>query len=181
MMAWVDVETTGLDITRDALLEVGLIITDDDFHELARWSAPIWTLDEALWRGRENEIVNAMHAANGLFRDCRGPKAVQLFEAEEALIALMGRDDFEVQPPMCGSSVHFDRAILQIWMPKFEEMFHYRNIDVSTLKELAARWWPKMILSRPPDRKMHRVIPDIEDSIAELRHYRDRIDDALER
>lgn len=180
MFAFVDVETTGLDLSMDFLLEVGLVITDDNLNIVESFSTPIWSMASIIRRAEENEIVREMHTANGLLAACRDREddnVLELWRAQNILMGIMAKYP---ETPMCGSSVHFDRAMLQRWMPALEEMFHYRNIDVSTMKELAERWWPNIALSRPADRKLHRVIPDIEDSIAELYYYREYIDSVIE-
>jgi oligoribonuclease len=175
-MAWVDVESTGLEPELDHILEIGLIITDDDLNEVARWSGTIWTPNSNLTRLYDNEIVRSMHTKNGLLEAVKSDEALELAKAQQELLMMM---DPYSDVPMCGSSVHFDRAMLRRWLPAFEACFHYRNIDVSTVKELVVRWWPSLVLRRPEDRKLHRVIPDIEDSIAELGFYRNCIDNDL--
>lgn len=167
-MGWVDVESTGLDTENDVLLEVGVIITDDDLTEIDRYSLTIWHPHRVLHRSCDNFVRN-MHIHSGLWSLVQSDNSTTLFNANKFFTRWMERYP---DLPMCGSSVHFDRAMLRRWMPEFEARFHYRNVDVSTLKELAYRWWPSMYDSRPTDRKIHRVIPDIEDSIAELHHYR---------
>lgn len=178
MMGWVDVETTGLDPQRDFIVEVGCIITDDNLEELARTSWVIHAPPKAFTRIYDNEIVYEMHVANGLLEELVKGFGTPIGLVREELEKFVA--PFTPNLPMCGSSVHFDRAMLHAWMPSVEALFHYRNCDVSTLKELAQRWWPNMAAIRPAERKLHRVIPDIEDSIAELRHYRSYIDEAIE-
>lgn len=169
MIAWTDVETTGLEPRDGALLEVGVILTDDQLDEIARLAVllePPLNVRKLL----RPEVV-AIHDAgegNNLLADCEF-HGISHSIAETELCAWLTHHGAE-RPVMAGSSVHFDRAWLRAKLPVLEAKFHYRSIDVSSFKELNARWhfapeWAK-------GRKLHRALPDIEDSIAELRHYR---------
>jgi oligoribonuclease len=169
MMAWVDCETTGLDAHKDLLLEVGIIITDDFLNVLDRKS---YSLYHAAARDRAGGYVQEMHDVSGLWSDCK-TKGVAVAAAELWLLEWLTGYVEPDAAPMCGSTVHFDRAFLKVNMPKLEDHFHYRNIDVSTVKELARIWNKVAFDLRPDDEiKFHRVIPDIEASIAELHHYK---------
>lgn len=165
MILWVDVETTGLDPAKHDLLEVGLCLTDDRLHPVAETCvlgyAPV-TADYI-----HPEVI-AMHDGNGLWRGCR-ERGRDLFENEEFLIRWFRAHVGDESVPMGGSTISFDRAWLKAKMPRLEALFHYRNIDVSTLKELNKRfhWMPEW----EGDRDIHRALPDIEDTISELKWY----------
>lgn len=174
MIAWVDVETTGLDPRVHHLLEVGVIVTDDELDEVGRTS--VLLAPPAHARVTMKAEVVAMHEDNGLWAEARDEGYIDRYRAQSELclfLRRMGADD-AVMPVMGGSSVHFDRAWLKYHLPLFEEMFHYRNIDVSTLKELNRRW--HFAEEWTGDRDIHRSLPDLEDTIAHLRHYHEAID-----
>lgn len=165
MICWVDVETTGLDPQKDTLLEVGVILTTDNLGEVDRTSVVLSATCAQLVSMKS--MVYDMHEKSGLIAAVE-TEGVELEEATSRLVQwLLER---EAIPVMAGNTVGFDRAWLRAKMPLFEALFHYRSIDVSSLKELNARWGfaPKW----EGDRKIHRSLPDLEDSIAELQHYR---------
>lgn len=181
-MVWVDVETTGLS-TEGKLLEVGFVTTDSNLKVLSK-SNWLFSIDRADLSTFENEALK-MHSASGLLFDCLGAPKTGLsphLRSGEGVVSGMerwlkyqinwveGAQGF----PMAGSSVHFDRAWLKARAPLIEKLFHYRNIDVSTLKNLARLWYPDLP-AWGGDRKTHRAIADIEDSIAELAYYRECI------
>lgn len=170
-MVWVDCEMTGLDLARDALVEVAVIVTDPDLNPLAAGmdlliKPPAGTLD-----GME-PVVREMHSASGLLTDLASA-TLSLAAAEEQLLAYVR--EYVPEPrrvPLCGNSVFTDRAFLARDMPEFERWLHYRMIDVSSIKELCRRWYPKAYYNAPAKTGGHRALGDITDSIAELRYYR---------
>ena len=170
MLVWTDIETDGLDARQNVILELGLVVTDDDLVEVARAS---WQLHYEIDDGPHGPPPNVleMHAASGLLEECL---ASLLRDPDVAQMALNFLDDLGVprgEVPLCGSSVHFDRAFLREWMPQLNSFFHYRIVDVSVLLELARRWRPE--LKRESELpKAHRALPDIERSIDLLRYYR---------
>lgn len=169
MIAWIDVETTGLDPKSDRLLEVGVVLTDDDLRELDARSFVIEGGPGL--RDSMTKVVLTMHVASGLLFECESSSAQSCHSVESRLVAwLRGYDGPLV---MAGSTVGFDRAWLKAKMPTLERLFHYRSIDVSSLKELNRRW--EFAEPWDGDRKIHRALPDLKDSIAELRHYRGAI------
>lgn len=169
MLAWVDVETTGLNPRGGSLLEVGIILTDDELREQARTSV-VLEPPRAYRLTMKPEVI-AMHDAgegNGLLADCEADGLRQ----EDAMFQLIRWLNARVEEPpvMAGSTVGFDRMWLREKMPLLEQCFNYRSVDVSTIKELNARWVFAPLWEN--DRKTHRALGDLEDSIAELRHYR---------
>lgn len=167
MIAWLDVETTGLDPTFGHLLEVGIILTDDELNELSRIDVVIQPPDGTTVT--VDAHVRKMHEDSGLWDDCR-LEGVELRDAEYILTRwLADRIDRENPPPVAGSTVSFDRAWVRYHMGVLDGFFHYRSIDVSTVKELNRRF--KFAPEWDGGRKIHRSLPDIEDSIAELKLY----------
>lgn len=169
MIAWVDVETTGLDPGLGHLLEVGILLTDDSLREIDRVSELVLPPRDA--RAKMESKVAEMHDHNGLWQEVKSVGLHQ-FTAEYALSRWLGsriENDLDRKPVMAGSSVHFDRAWLRVHMPVLENLFHYRNLDVSTLKETNRRF--KFTSEWHGDRNIHRSLPDLEDSIAEFKHY----------
>lgn len=186
MIVWLDLETTGLDTKNDVILEVGAIVTDDQFEEVARFhvvthGARVKTYSQL------NQAVRDMHFHNGLWMESLrsetplgGGHAVPHLDAllEEFVKthAVKTAEDGKVyKPVLAGSSVHFDRAVLDTWCPHTVSHLHYRILDVSSLNELVLRTWPDVWKNRPQgssDKSQHRAIPDIELSLAVARYYR---------
>jgi oligoribonuclease len=175
-LLWVDLETSGLHEDKDLLLEVGFVLTGGDLVEAARasWVLP-WPF-ERLQRVRRqvNQIVRDMHEANGLWAECSLSEAWIPFRRRRMLTEI-GTWAAEHAPTatLAGSSVgQFDVHWLNWWLPEVLAGRTHRVLDVSSIGEDLRRWAPHVVESRPPARKAHRALPDIEDSIAELRHYR---------
>lgn len=179
-LLWVDTETTGLDYDYDKLLEVGLILTDNELIEMARasWVFPFTKESKA----RLIPIIQEMHTASGLFEECykteTSPALLQLQIATWIMENVPDYDngDMKSKPPMAGSSVQFDRMMLLRNLPTVEGMFHYRNVDVSTLKETARRFAPNVYeeweeIKADHGDKKHRVFDDILMSIKEYDFY----------
>lgn len=177
-LVWCDTETTGLDPMMDQLLEVGFLITDLEFVELDRMKVIIQPGDMAVIQ--EDQVIPFvwdMHTKSGLWSDIKNGAGYRLHEAIPMVEAFLDKHEVCTEDPICGSSVQFDRSWLGRWMPTAMGKFSYRNIDVSTLKELMLRLSPDIYVEMPDDakvmnRKTHRVIEDIEDTISELRFYR---------
>lgn len=172
MFVVVDIETTGLNPGKDYVLEVGVVLTDDnlipqhEYSELIKYDAVTHLLNDL------NDVVREMHTESGLIEALLAGQGLSMISLEEQLCNFLERNGAEGLP-MCGSSIHFDRAFLKEYFPKFESMFHYRNIDTSTVKNLAEHWNKPVFDARPQGMKKHRVIPDCYDTIAELSYYRD--------
>ena len=173
MFAWVDVETTGLDPRHEKLLEVALVITDDNLDEVAcaegviRFTPGTWVRADAI-----DPYVVEMHTKSGLWKSCGSDGAELVNDLEDRLVAI-ARAHFDGRPPMCGSTVSFDRAFLREFMPRLEAMFGYRHVDVSSLGELASKWYPSAWAERPrPGDVAHRAMPDIRGTIGLMRYWR---------
>ncbi|MDW8479584.1 MAG: oligoribonuclease [Xanthomonadales bacterium] len=177
-LIWIDLEMTGLDPERDSILEIATVVTDSELEILAEGPElairhPQTTL-EAMddWNRRQ-------HRASGLWQRVL-ESAVGLEEAEARTLEFLARWVPPGVSPMCGNSICQDRRFLARLMPRLERYFHYRQIDVSTIKELARRWAPEL-LSGLSKEGGHRALADVRESIAELRHYRARLDLLLPR
>lgn len=168
-LIWIDLEMTGLDTDRDWILEIATIVTDSQLQILAEGpelaiTHPLATL-EAMDEWNRNQ-----HGKSGLWQRVL-EQGVSLQDAESRTLAFLQEWLPAGQSPMCGNSICQDRRFLHRLMPSLERHFHYRNLDVSTLKELARRWAPQ-VLSGVHKHSAHTALSDVRDSIEELRHYR---------
>jgi len=168
-LIWIDMEMTGLKPDIDRIIEVALVVTDGDLNTVAE--APVWALRQS------DDVLGAMdawnqstHSRSGLVDRVRTSSFDEAF-VESAALAFLRDLVPPKASPMCGNSICQDRRFLARWMPGLEEHFHYRNLDVSTLKELARRWSPDVLKGIPKEGK-HEALADVYESIAELRHYR---------
>lgn len=169
-LIWVDCEMTGLDPSVDELVEVAVIVTDSTLHPLAEGiDILIKPSDAAL--AQMSEFVREMHTKSGLLQQL--PSAVSLEEAQKLVLDYI--QAIVPQPglaPLAGNSVGQDLRFLRTYMPQVAEHLHYRVIDVSTIKELAKRWYPRVYVCAPEKNGGHRALADIQDSIVELEYYR---------
>ncbi|MDO8308595.1 MAG: oligoribonuclease [Actinomycetota bacterium] len=168
-LVWIDTETTGLDPEHDALLEVACIITDADLNIVGTPVSCVIRPESWEVLNRLDEDVWQMHWGSGLYDAL--PGGCPLAEAEAWIVAYVA-ENLDGRVPLAGSSVHFDRAVLRQNMPGLGFALTHRNVDVSTVKELASRWAPDVFASRPTPTGNHRALGDLHDSIAELAHYR---------
>jgi len=169
-LVWVDLEMTGLDTTADRIIEIATIVTDGDLNTVAE--GPVLAIaapDEVL--DRMDEWNRSTHGASGLIDRIRR-EGVSTREAELRTMEFLRSHVDPGVSPICGNGICQDRRFLAREMPELERYFHYRNLDVSTLKELARRWAPA-IAAGVEKRSTHIAIEDIRESIAELRHYRE--------
>ncbi|CAM4023951.1 oligoribonuclease [Nocardiopsis rhodophaea] len=169
-LVWIDCEMTGLDLERDALIEVACRITDGDLNQLDEGiDVVIKPPQEAL--GQMGEFVTQMHTTSGLLDEL--DKGVTLKEAEDLVLAHIKRYVPEPKKaPLCGNSIATDRLFLARDMPRIDEYLHYRMVDVSSIKELLRRWFPRIYFASPEKNGGHRALADINESIQELRYYR---------
>lgn len=167
MIAWIDLETTGLDPNDDDVLEVACIVTTDDLTEVARFERVVAARRpfEAL-----PERVQEMHTKHGLWLRCVEAGAPELRQVEQELCEFLTAAGAE-GAQLGGNTISFDRAFMRVHLPRAEAMLHYRNIDCTTLNEIARRFWPRVYEGRPAPGHAHRAIADIEESIATLRYY----------
>ncbi len=173
-LVWVDLEMTGLDPDRDVILEAAALITDGALERVIEGPDLVLAAPEEALEGMA-EVVAEMHATSGL-TDAVRASTVRMDDAEEQLLAFVAEHVPEARTaPLAGNSVHADRAFLRRYMPAFESHLHYRNVDVSTLKELCKRWRPDILESSAPKAGGHRAMADIRESLEELRIYRDAL------
>lgn len=169
-LCWLDMEMTGLSPETDRIIEVAVIITDSDLNVLAQ--SPVYAVhqsDEVL--DAMDEWCTATHGRTGLTQRVRESQYTEA-EVEQNLLDFIAAWIPTQASPMCGNSVHQDRRFMQKYMPRLEAHFHYRNLDVSTLKELAKRWNPA-VAKGVVKRGSHKALDDILESIEEMRYYRD--------
>lgn len=172
-MVWVDLEMTGLDPQTCTIVEIATVVTDSDLTIVAEGpSLVIHQPEEAL--ASMNDFVRDLHTRSGLLDRIR-TSTVSLAEAAAQTLSFMAAHCPKGASPLCGNSVWKDRAFLERYMPAVVAHLHYRIVDVSTLKELARRWYPAEIARAPKKREAHRALDDVRESIEELRWYRDRL------
>ncbi|HCF0275269.1 TPA: oligoribonuclease [Pseudomonas aeruginosa] len=169
-LIWIDLEMTGLDPDRDVIIEMATIVTDSDLNTLAEGPVIAIHQPEEILAGMD-EWNTRQHGQSGLTQRVR-ESTVSMAEAEAQTLAFLEQWVPKRSSPICGNSICQDRRFLYWHMPRLEGYFHYRNLDVSTLKELAARWAPQVRESFKKG-NTHLALDDIRESIAELRHYRD--------
>ncbi|WP_286271104.1 oligoribonuclease [Thalassotalea hakodatensis] len=171
-LIWLDLEMTGLEPEHDVILEIASIVTDSQLNLLAE--GPVFAIhqpDDVL--DNMNQWCIDTHGASGLTQRCRESNA-SLLDAEAATIAFLEKYVPAGASPMCGNSIGQDRRFINKYMPHFEQYFHYRNLDVSTIKELARRWKPE-VLAKVEKKGVHLALDDIRESIEELKVYREHL------
>jgi oligoribonuclease len=172
-LVWIDCEMTGLDLGRDALVEIACLVTDgqlamlDDGINLVI-KPPAEALDHM------PDIVREMHTHSGLLAELHA--GITLAEAQEQVLAYVSSHVPESKKvPLCGNSIATDRSFLARDMPELDAFLHYRMVDVSSIKELARRWYPRAYFASPQKHGGHRALADIRESIQELRYYREAV------
>jgi oligoribonuclease len=170
-LVWIDCEMTGLDLGRDRLIEVAALVTDPDLNVLGEGvDVVIKAPDEVL--GGMVEVVRQMHDRSGLTEAVRA-STVTVAEAEEQILEYVRKHVPEPRSaPLCGNSIATDRGFLARDMPTLDGHLHYRMIDVSSIKELCRRWYPRVYFGQPAKGLAHRALADIRESIRELEYYR---------
>jgi oligoribonuclease len=172
-IVWIDCEMTGLDFKNDLLVEIACVITDADLEQVTEGLNIVIHAPAQRLETMDPFVVN-MHTESGLLPEI--PNGVTLEAAEELLFDYITSHIPEAsKAPLAGSSVHVDRIFLQRDMPRVDSYLHYRIIDVSSVKELARRWYPKAYFASPPKTGNHRALGDILDSINELKYYRESV------
>jgi oligoribonuclease len=172
-LVWIDCEMTGLDLRADALIEVAALVTDFDLNVLGEGidlvvKPPAEALEQM------GDFVRTMHEKSGLLEELSA--GITLAEAEEQVLAYLKEHcEDGARPPLAGNSVATDRAFISRDMPDLETFLHYRIVDVSSIKELSRRWFPRAYFQSPAKRGNHRALADIQESIEELRYYREAV------
>jgi oligoribonuclease len=174
MLAWMDLEMTGLDAANDHIVEIATLITDDDLEIVAEGpDLVVHATDEQL-AGMDPVVVD-MHTRSGLLEQIKA-STVTLEEAGAATLAFLQEHIKEPRTvPLCGNSIGMDRRFLVAYLPEIEEYLHYRSVDVSTIKELARRWYPKDLGGLTKGASAHRAMDDIKESVTELRYWREHV------
>ena len=172
-LVWIDCEMTGLDLAYDALVEIACLVTDgqlnmlDDGIDLVI-KPPAEALDHM------PDIVREMHTKSGLLAELGG--GITLAEAQEQVLAYVrGHVPESKKVPLCGNSIATDRSFLARDMPELDTFLHYRMVDVSSIKELARRWYPRAYFASPEKHGGHRALADIRESVQELGYYREAV------
>jgi len=176
-LIWIDLEMTGLDPEKERIIEIATIVTDGELNILAEGPVLAIYQDEALIAGMD-EWNTRQHNQSGLVKRIRESDITEV-QAEKMTIDFLKKYIAAGKSPMCGNSICQDRRFLYKYMPELAAYFHYRNLDVSTLKELVKRWRPKLMSGFIKESK-HRALDDIKDSIAELVYYRQHFINLLE-
>ncbi|MCO6007034.1 oligoribonuclease [Actinoallomurus purpureus] len=172
-LVWIDCEMTGLDLRRDALIEIAALVTDSELNVLdAGIDLVIKPPQDAL--EQMSKVVRDMHTTSGLLEVL--PGGITLAEAEDRVLEYVRTHVPGVKKaPLCGNSIATDRSFLARDMPALDAHLHYRMIDVSSIKELARRWYPRAYFASPVKKGGHRALADITESITELRYYREAV------
>jgi oligoribonuclease len=172
-LVWIDCEMTGLDLTRDALIEIACLVTDGELNILDDGvDVIIKPPPEAV--DQMSDVVREMHTTSGLLAGLG--QGVTLDEAQDIVLSYIQQHVSEPRRvPLCGNSIATDRSFIARDMPQLDAYLHYRMVDVSSIKELARRWYPRVYFASPAKRGGHRALADIRESVQELRYYREAI------
>jgi oligoribonuclease len=174
LLVWLDLEMTGLDVEQHTIIEVACVVTDSDLATVDDGIDIVVHADDSAL-ARMDDFVRAMHTKSGLLTEVeRSDVTIEAAQAE--VLGYVQR--YVAAPataPLCGNSIGVDRRFLDRYMRELDAYLHYRSIDVSSLKELARRWYPAIYRKRPNKTEQHRALDDIMESIAELRYYREQL------
>jgi oligoribonuclease len=174
MLVWIDLEMTGLQPERHHIVEIATLVTDDELEIVAEGPDLVVHQPPEVLAGMD-DFVRQMHTTSGL---------LPLIEASTTTLEVAGAETLAFikehvpEPrtvPLCGNSIGTDRRFLDRYLPDIENHLHYRSVDVSTVKELARRWYPEALKGRPDKDGRHRALDDIRESVAELRYYRQAV------
>jgi oligoribonuclease len=172
-LVWIDCEMTGLDIERDALIEIACLVTDAELNQLGEGVDLVIKPPAEALAGMP-DVVREMHTASGLLAELANGIAVG--EAGELVLGYVRQHVSEPKKvPLCGNSIATDRWFIARDMPELDTYLHYRMIDVSSIKELARRWYPRAYFASPVKHGGHRALTDIRESVNELRYYRETV------
>jgi oligoribonuclease len=174
VLVWLDMEMTGLDPERERVIEVATILTDGQLREIA--------VGPELVIHQPDEVLAAMddwnrkhHGASGLVERVRASTISEADADAQTLAFLDQHVPAKERPVLAGNSIHQDRRFVRRYLPALDRRLHYRMVDVSTIKELARRWFPQVVAKQPAKRETHRALDDIRESIDELRFYKQHV------
>lgn len=174
MLVWMDLEMTGLDPAKHAIVEIATLVTDDDLAIVAEGPDLVVHQPPEVMAAMD-DFVRQMHTKSGLLPKIEA-STVTLADAGAQTLAFIKEHVTEPRTvPLCGNSIGTDRRFLAEYLPEIEDFLHYRSIDVSTVKELTRRWYPEVLRKRPEKEGRHRALEDIKESVDELRYYRDTV------
>jgi oligoribonuclease len=172
-LIWVDCEMTGLELDKDVLVEIAVLVTDSQLNVLGEGVDLVIKASQESIDGM-NDFVRQMHTDSGLITEI--PNGVTLEEASAAIVEYLNKyAPGAGKSPLAGNSVSVDRTFIAKYLPEVNAYLHYRTVDVSSIKELARRWYPKVYFAAPKKTGNHRALGDIRDSIDELEYYRSSI------
>lgn len=171
-LVWIDCEMTGLDLENDELVEIAIIVTDFDLTPVHE-GFQIVIKPDASALDHMGEFVRSMHERSGLLAEI--PNGVSLAEAEFEALEYIQRFVAEGKAPLAGNTIGTDRMFIAKYMPRIDRWLHYRNVDVSSVKELSRRWYPRAYFNAPAKDGGHRALADIRESIRELAYYREAV------
>ena len=172
-LIWVDCEMTGLDLGKDVLVEIAVLVTDSQLNILGEGVDLVIHAPKEALDGMD-DFVREMHTNSGLITEI--PEGVSLVDAEKLILEYLTKyAPAAGKSPLAGNSVSVDRTFIARFLPEFNNYLHYRTVDVSSVKELARRWYPKVYFASPKKTGNHRALGDIRDSIEELEYYRKTI------
>jgi oligoribonuclease len=173
-LVWIDCEMTGLDVEKDSLVEIAVLITDSDLKVLDETGLSVVIKPRKDSFDQMGDYVTQMHQESGLFELL--DSGLDIEQAEDQILAYVKSFAPEARTaPLAGNSIGTDRMFLNRYMPMLDAHLHYRNVDVSSIKELTRRWYPKVYFQLPKKSGGHRALADIRESIAELRYYRQTV------
>ena len=171
-LVWIDCEMTGLDLEVDELVEIAVVVTDFELQALDPGFQIVIKPDASALEHMSPFVTN-MHAVSGLLEEI--PRGVSVAEAEFEVLEYIQRFVPEGKAPLAGNTIGTDRMVLAKYMPRVDRWLHYRNVDVSSIKELSRRWYPRVYFNAPAKDGGHRALADIRESIRELAYYREAV------
>ncbi|HEX7276348.1 MAG TPA: oligoribonuclease [Acidimicrobiales bacterium] len=174
MLAWIDLEMTGLDPSTEVIVEIAVLLTDDNLEIVAEGPDVVVSQPADKLAGMV-DVVKHMHHTSGLTAAVAASTTSLEDAGRQVLDFLRQHIPEPGTVPLCGNSIGTDRRFLAAYLPELDQFFHYRSIDVSTVKELCKRWYPDAYAAAPEKAGNHRALDDIRESVKELRHYRDAI------
>ncbi len=172
-LIWIDCEMTGLDLNRDVLVEIAVLVTDSELNVIGEGADLVIKATDAQLEGMD-DFVREMHTNSGLITEI--PNGISISAAEDLILTYLSESGtIAGKSPLAGNSVGVDRNFIARDAPALNSYLHYRTIDVSSIKELARRWYPRVYFNAPAKTGNHRALGDIQDSIAELKYYREKL------
>ncbi|GBL20016.1 oligoribonuclease [Acidimicrobiaceae bacterium] len=174
VLVWMDLEMTGLDPATEVIVEIATLITDDELNVIAEGPDLVISQPETVLTAMDPFVVE-MHTSSGLLAAIR-ESTITLDQAGAQTFEFIKKHIPEPRTiPLCGNSIGTDRRFLAKYLPEIENYLHYRSVDVSTIKELVKRWYPGLEISRPTKTGAHRALDDVQESIRELKFYRENV------